>query len=61
MPAPQCQIQLQHRAGMRYMDLDGQRSRFDDTVSGENVVDDFTVMKSMLINVTAKKIQVRLF
>ena len=51
-PAPQCQIQLQHRAGMRYMDLDGQRSRFDDTVSGENVVDDFNVMKSMLINVT---------
>ena len=48
----QCQVQLTHRAGTRYFDKTNQRSRFDDTVANEIVVDDFTAHKSMLVNTT---------
>jgi hypothetical protein len=55
-PFPQCQIQLQHREGVRYLDVTNQRTRFDDAVSGQNIADIFgNVMKSMLINVTNGK------
>lgn len=51
-PFPQCQVQLGHQQGTRYIDVTNQRARFEDAVSGENVVDDYTALKSMLINVT---------
>ena len=51
-PFPQCQVQYQHQEGTRYLDVTNQRIRFEDVVSGETVVDDFTAHKSMLINVT---------
>jgi len=51
-PYPQCQIQMQHRGGMRYMDIKNQRTRFDDEVSGEMIADDFTSHMSMLLNKT---------
>jgi len=54
-PSPQCQIQLQHMKGTKYHDVTNQRSRFDDSVARQTVVDDFNVYKSMLINVTDGK------
>jgi len=49
----QCQIQLAHQSGTKYNDLTNQRSRFEDGVAGQTIVDDYVKHKSMLINVTA--------
>jgi hypothetical protein len=46
-PAPQCQVQLQHQAGMRYLDVTNQRTRFEDAVADQIIVDDYTALKSM--------------
>lgn len=51
-PNPQCQVQLQHFEGQRYYDLTNQRSRFEDSVIMQVTVDDYTSLKSMLINTT---------
>lgn len=48
----QCQVQVAHRAGMRYLDVTNQRTRFDDTVGMQSIVDDYTVHKTILVNVT---------
>ena len=48
----QCQVQSQRLKGTRYHDVTNQRTRFDDTLSGQKIVDDFVAHKSMLINVT---------
>lgn len=52
-PAPQCQVQVQHQSGTRYLDVTNQRTRFEDKVGQQTVVDDYKAFKSMLINVTA--------
>jgi hypothetical protein len=50
--AVQCQVQLQHAAGMRYFDLTNQRERFDDTVGKQVQIDFYELKKSILVNVT---------
>ena len=54
-PAPQCQVQLQHQSGMRYLDVTNQRTRFEDAVGKQTVIDDYKTKQSMLINVTDGK------
>jgi len=51
-PNPQCQVQLQHYAGQRFFDLTNQRSRFEDVVGNQVVVDDYSKHMSMVINST---------
>jgi len=50
--APQCQVQLQHRGGVRYMDVTNNRTRFEDAVANQVIVDDYKVRKTMLVNTT---------
>jgi len=45
-------VQSQRLKGTRYHDVTNQRTRFDDRLSGQKIVDDFAAHKSMLINVT---------
>ena len=36
-PAPQCQVQVQHQSGTRYLDVTNQRTRFEDKVGQQTV------------------------
>ena len=51
--ATQCQVQSQHTQGTRYMDFPNNRSRFEDALADTVRVDDYNVMKSMIVNTTA--------
>lgn len=52
--APQCQLQYGASGGTRYHDYSHNRTRMEDE-DGHIIVDDYTTMKSMLINVTNGK------
>ena len=49
--SPGCQVQLSHSKGTRYFDLSHQRTRFDDSLTGGIVIDDYKLHKTYSVTV----------
>jgi len=50
---PQCQVQASHQSGTRYHDATNNRSRFEDSISGQTVIAFYgTIHKNVLVNIT---------
>jgi len=47
--ASNCQVQTEYEKGVHYFDYSHNRTRFDDSVSGQVVVNDYKIQKSMLV------------
>jgi len=51
-----CQVQIQYQAGDAYVDYTNNRTRFDDKVSGQVIINNFAIQKQMLVvNQTCKE------
>jgi len=54
----QCQVQSAHQKGTRFYDLTNQRERFEDSISGQVIVDIYgTTHKTLLLNKTSAGVE----
>jgi len=55
--ASNCQIQTEYQMGTNYVDCTHNRTRFDDTVGQQTIVNDFNLQKEMLVDPTSMTCQ----